>query len=349
MSERPRRAAGVGKFTDMATQASGRMSPGQADAAASTLSALPRVTAIVVSFGTRDLLRSCLESLSSQVGVEVEILVVDNASTDGSADMTADAFPRARLIRNSRNAGFASANNAALVLATGDCLALVNPDTEVPRDTLRAVTDVFARYPHAGAVGVQLVSPDGQPQPSCHAFPGVLNTLAETLGIHRLLLGLRYGTPTEAPRPRGGEGPVDWVSGAFMVLSRDAYLVVGGLNEQLFLYGEEMDWSWRARQLGYDTVFCAAPRVLHHGGASGPGRRGELFVRNVEARLTFLRCFRGSWRAALVREVLVAGALLRFAWWRAREVIEGRGAGVHVHEQTERFRAVLQWRARLTR
>ncbi len=304
---------------------------------------LPRVSVIVVSYQVRELLRRCLQSLNSQQGVELEVFVVDNLSRDGSAEMVAREFPAVHLIRNTENVGFSRANNQALAVATGEYFTLLNPDTESPPDTLATLVAVFARHPRAGAVGLALVNPDGSHQPSCFAFPTVGNLLIETLGLHGLGLRFGIGTPSAAPPPAGAEGVVEWVSGACIALRRTAYARVGGLDEAIFMYGEELAWCWRARALGFETVYSNAARVLHHGGASGVDARGELFVRNIEGRLSFLRQ-RGPLHALLGREVMTLGAGLRFAYWRIRAALGARGT--RVDEQLERFGAVLRWRWR---
>ena len=310
------------------------------------MSGRPRVSVVIVSYQVRDLLRNCLASVEAQSEPALETWVVDNASTDGSADMVARDFPAVRLVRNTENLGFARANNQALAQAGGDVLLLLNPDTELPPGGLAALLEVFRRHPGAGAVGLALRNPDGSPQRSCHAFPGLANMALEALGLHRVALRLGIGTPFEAPSPRGGEGAVDWVAGACMALSCEAHARVGGLDEGLFMYGEEMDWSWRARRLGFATVFSRAVSVLHVGEASGGAERGSLSVHNARARLRFLRRHRGAWRAAVARELLVLGALLRLACWGPRSLLEWMRGGVRsvTLDRRERCRALLVWR-----
>ncbi|HYM80042.1 MAG TPA: glycosyltransferase family 2 protein [Candidatus Limnocylindria bacterium] len=307
---------------------------------------MTRVSVIIVSFEVRDLLRACLKSVRLQRGVEVEVWVVDNASRDGSASMVAKEFPEVRVIPNQENLGFPRASNQAMARATGDMLLLLNPDTELPAGSLRELGAVFGRHSSAGAVGFALETPFGKPQPACHSFPGVVNLLIEALGLHRAMLRVGFGTPTAAPIPGNGEGEVDWVGGACMALSRDAYHRVGGLNEKVFMYGEEMDWSWRAKRLGLATVFSNRVSVIHHGGASGEGLRGSLFIRVQEARLLFLRNHRGQWLAAVAREIAAMGALLRLTYWAPRAWIEALLGGVQpwTRAQNDRFRAVLAWR-----
>ena len=306
------------------------------------MNALPRVSVIIVSFEVRELLRCCLDSLRVQEGVQVETWVVDNASHDGSAEIVAGEYPSARLVRNTSNVGFATANNQALKQATGDWLLLLNPDTELPPGALAALVQVFGRHPGAGAVGLALRNQDGSPQASCLAFPGLWNQVLESVGLKRIALALGHGTPSAAPPPMSGEGEVDWVSGACLALSRPAFQAIGGLDESLFLYGEEMDWCWRARRGGFSTVWSNVAVVLHHGGASGTGLRGASFAMNLQSRIAFLRRYRGAGCAFAARCILLGGALLRLAWWSARAAIE-RPLRPWTRDQLERFRwAVVQ-------
>jgi hypothetical protein len=298
---------------------------------------LPRVSVVIVSFEVRELLGRCLDTVAAQAGVRVETWVVDNASSDGSAEMVGERHPSVRLVRNGSNVGFATANNQALKQATGDWLLLLNPDTELPPGALARLVQVFGRHPGAGAVGLALRNPDGSPQPSCLAFPGLWNQALESAGLNRLATVLGRGTPSAAPPPEGGEGEVDWVSGACFAMTRPAFEAVGGLDESLFMYGEEMDWCWRARRAGYATVWSDAAVVLHHGGASGVGLRGPSFAMNLQSRLVFLRRYRGAGHAFAARCILLGGALLRLAWWSARAALE-RPRRPWTRDQLERFR-----------
>jgi GT2 family glycosyltransferase len=228
-------------------------------------------------------------------------------------------------------------------VARGEVLALVNPDTELPSDALATAAGLLDRYPKAGITGLALRNPDGSVQPSCFAFPDPLNLLVESLGLHRLLVHAGFGVPSLAPEPAGGEGAVGWVSGAFLVIRRDVVERVGGLDERFFMYGEEMDLCWRVRAAGFPVVWSSRCRVLHHGGASGGDARGALFVKNLEGRLAFLRRHRGALAAALGREFMGWGAVLRLAYWRARARRAGNNAPSHVREQLERFEAAAAW------
>ena len=301
---------------------------------------------IVVSYQVRELLRACLSSVREQRPAAHGVWVVDNASTDGSAEMVARDFPEVRLVACAENIGFGRANNLAMARAEADVFALVNPDTELPSDALQRALEVFERHPDAGIVGVSLANADGTPQPSRFAFPDLLNLLVESLGLHRLLVGVGFGSTSLAPERDGVESPAAWVSGACMLVTRSVFERTGGFDERLFLYGEELDWCWRARAAGFAIWHTSRTRVLHHGGASGAGERGSLFVRNIEGRLAFMRRHRGAMQAVIAREIVTLGALWRWGIWRARAWLEGGRPRERTRDQLARFAAVLAWRAR---
>jgi len=305
---------------------------------------IPAVSVLVVSYRVKDLLRRCLETLRAQRGVEFDVWVLDNDSGDGSADMVETTFPECHLVRSGENLGFARANNRLIDRAQGRLLALVNPDTELPPDALAVAVEVLGRHPGAAVAGLALRNTDGTPQLSCFAFPDPLNLLVESLGLHRALVHAGFATPSAAPEPRHGEGSVPWVSGAFFVMRREAVERVGALDEGQLMYGEEMDWCWRARRAGFDVVWSDRARVLHHGGASGRDARGALFVKNLEGRMTFLRRHRGGFAAAFGLELMTLAAAIRLPYWRWRAARDGTGASEWTRDQVERFEAVLAWR-----
>jgi len=307
---------------------------------------VPKLAVIIVSYQVRDLLRECLASVRAQRPAPDEVWVVENASTDGSAELVAREFPEARLVAAGGNVGFARANNLAMRRSMADVFALVNPDAALPPGALRSAMEVLERHPDAGVVGVALANADGTPQASRFAFPDLLNLLLEASGLHRALVRLGFATMSGAPEVPGRESSAPWVSGACMLATRALFERTGGFDESLFLYGEELDWCWRAHAAGFGVWHTARTRVLHHGGASGVLERGPLFVRNIEGRLAFMRRYRGAWQAAAARELVTLGALMRWIVWRVRAAFEGERPRARTREQLERFAAVLAWRAR---
>src|SRR5262245_52084647 len=270
---------------------------------------------VVVSYQVRELLRACLESERAQGDVVAECWVFDNASSDGSADMVASRFPEVKLIRSGENIGFGRANNRVMRESGASVLALVNPDVELARASLRRGAEALGGDPRAGVLGVALANADGSPQASRFAFPGVWNQALEAVGGHHAAARLGLASPSAGPERPDHTGPAPWVSGACMLVTRELFQRTGGFSEDFFLYGEEMEWCWRAHQAGFGVLHTTKARVLHHGGASGADRIGELYVRNLEGRLAFLRRHRGGWRAAITRELFAFGAIMRLGYW----------------------------------
>ena len=230
----------------------------------------PKLTVAVVSWNTRELLACCLESLRREVDVgRARVVVVDNASSDGSADMVEGRFAWAKVIRSEENLGFGPAVNLALEDAASPWVAAANADVEVTAGALDALLEAGERHPRAGAVAPRLVSADGSDQDSVYGFPSLATTLAAFLGLHRLSQGaadwIRFG----GRRPeRGAPSEVDFAMGAFLLIRRASFEAVGRFDPRQWMYAEDLDICWRLRQRGEPTLFVPAAVVVHAGGAS---------------------------------------------------------------------------------
>ena len=197
------------------------------------------VSVIVVSFNTKDFLRACLRKLSG------EIIVVDNASTDGSVEMIKKEFPSVTLLVNKINKGFAAANNQGLKHAHGRYLLLVNSDTEVPQGSIEEVTRFMDDHPDIGVTGVKLMLPNGKMDPACHrGFPTPWAALTYFMGLEKTHLRI-FSHYHELYKNMNEPHEIDSPSGAFYFLRREIYETVGGLDEDYFMYGEYLDWSYR--------------------------------------------------------------------------------------------------------
>jgi hypothetical protein len=220
------------------------------------------LSVIVVSWNVRGLLAGCLAALpAATAGLSAEIIVVDNASTDGTAEMVARAHPEVTLLRNESNLGFARANNRGLAAAQGRYLVLLNSDTVPPPECLTKMVEFMDAHPRAGAASPRLVRPDGTPQP--YAFgddPSPLYLLRRALA-HRSRGYLHHWGVDEPIR-------VDWVSGACMVVRRETLDATGGLDENIFMYFEDNDWCRRMRLKGWEVWCNPAAEIVHIGGAS---------------------------------------------------------------------------------
>lgn len=227
---------------------------------------------VIVSWNTRELLRGCLASLpAATAGLEVEVIVVDNASSDRSAEMVTAEFPHVRLMDAGGNLGFARANNLALPHTLGRCLLLLNPDTVCPPDSLARLYRFANARPNAAAAGPRLVDERGRPAISWGFFPRLRDHWLGALDPRRLWLrGPLARRVTVIPDRADPSCPVDYVLGACFLIPRHALETVGLLDDRYFLYFEETDWCWRARREGMDVWYCAETEITHlEGRASG--------------------------------------------------------------------------------
>lgn len=229
------------------------------------------VDVIVVSYNTRDLLRACLASVerAQRESEQVRVFVVDNASRDGSADMVRREFSQATLIALDRNIGFGPANNQALRAGNGEHLLFLNSDAELKPGALPALLGVFEAYPRCVVVGPRLEYPGGRFQPSCRRFPTLLRSIWNAAGLQRRFPGrLRALHSWLSEQEHAPGAVVDMVSGACFLMRRSYLESIGGFDENIFLYEEEMDIMLPARRQGREVRYCAEAVVVHHHGAS---------------------------------------------------------------------------------
>lgn len=235
-----------------------------------TLSPL-EVSVIIVNYNVRDFLHQSLLSLQKALkGVRSEIIVVDNASDDGSVEMVRQRFQHIKLMVNSTNIGFAKANNIALKRARGKFILLINPDTIVQEDTIRLMFKFFKTHPECGLAGCKILNPDGSFQASCRrGFPTPWVGFTKMFGLSRLfptvkLFGQYHLTYLSVDETY----PVDAVSGSFMMVRSKVVNLVGGLDESFFMYGEDLDWCYRIRQAGWQVYYVHSTQIVHYKGES---------------------------------------------------------------------------------
>jgi len=231
----------------------------------------PRASIVLVSYNTRELLLACLARLRRDACVDdCEIIVVDNASADGSAAAAAEAFPDVRLVANSQNRGFGPACNQAFALAGADVFVLLNPDAAPLPGSVALFLDVMARRPEVGVIGGEIRNAAGGLEPSARTFPTPLIKFLTLSGLSNRFPDSRFfgqGDRTYADLSK--EQATDWVPGTFFAIRRSMIDAVGGFDERFFLYYEETDLCRRARQAGWIVLFVPGAGVIHEGGASG--------------------------------------------------------------------------------
>ncbi len=233
-----------------------------------------KLSIIVVSWNVRDLLEKCLQSIFEQTrNINFEILVVDNGSTDGTAEMILKKFPQVNLIRSTKNLGFAAGNNLALRSVLGssqsEFILLLNPDTEIINSAIEKMVDLMRREPEAGITGPKLLNADRSLQPSVRRFPTFLDQLFILFKVTHFWLNsrvLKHYWATDFDYLETAE--VDQVMGAFFLVRREVFERIGLFDEKFFLWFEEVDFCRRAKQAGYRIIYYPGAEVIHYGGQS---------------------------------------------------------------------------------
>ena len=236
----------------------------------------PELSVVIVAYRCRELLLDCLASLRPEAqGMTLEVIVVDNASGDGSVEAVRATHPWVRLLPLDANVGFARANNHGLRVARGAHVLLLNPDTLLPPGALAACLRELARRPQVGMLGCKLVRPDGTLDHACkRGFPTPASALWHFLGLTRLFPGSpRFARYTAGHVAPDDTATVDAVNGAFMLVRRAALEEVGPLDERFWMYGEDLDWCRRFWAHGWDVLYWPGVTVVHVKGGSASSTR----------------------------------------------------------------------------
>jgi GT2 family glycosyltransferase len=228
------------------------------------------VSIVIINWNTREVLRNCLASVfEGRTGLSVEVLVIDNASTDGSAEMVARSFPQVKLTVNAENRGFAAANNMGIRTASGRYILLLNSDTVLLRDVLARSMQYMDEHPRVGVFGCRVLNADLTLQLTCQRYPSVLNCFIAASGLTHLPWPQLVGREQMLDWRRDDEREVDVVSGCYMLVRSEAVRTVGLLDEAFFFCGEEADWCKRFRYRGWQLRFAPVGEIIHIGNVSG--------------------------------------------------------------------------------
>ena len=240
------------------------------------------ISVVIVSHNTRDLLMACLGALYSSQGIgqPLQVIVVDNASQDGSVEAVRASFPEVEVIAKAENLGFSKANNLGLKRSNGEYILLLNPDTVVNPDVLRIMENYLSEHPEVGMVGCRLITADGKLDLACRRkFPSAWDGFCRASGLSELFPQWRlFGGYNLQYLDENKTYPIDCVNGAFMFCRREAVLKVGPMDEAFFMYAEDMDWCYRFKQAGWQVVYHPAATTLHVKGASS-NSRSNLMIR----------------------------------------------------------------------
>lgn len=286
---------------------------------------MPRISIVVVSYNTSDCLAECLDAIGRYAAADVEIIVVDNASVDGSADRVRRDFPEVRLVASPTNVGFGPANNLGVAVATAPWLMLLNSDAILRCDTPGRLVDYLAAHPAVACAGPRVVLPDATLQPRTWGHvPTARRVLMQSLGLNRALPRTPFFDGIDGIDGGRGDREVGWISGVCMSMRTADYVAVGGFDARFFMYCEDIDLCLKLAARGR-VVRVDAHDVMHYGGVSSKSVAAK--VRNAVWQqrhlLTILRERDGATAALLSHLFVAAGLLGRLALGATR--IPSRG------------------------
>lgn len=282
---------------------------------------MARLSIIIVNWNVRELLDRCLASIfTADLAPEsFEIIVVDSASQDDSIAMVREKYPAVRLLPQAENVGFTRGNNIGLAQAQGYFLLLLNPDTEVSPSALGLLVEHLEANPAVGIIGPQTLNSDGSHQSTRRRFP-------------TLMTGVFEGSWLAAAAPSGVERDyrmletddddifmVDWVQGSALMLRREVYQDIGGLDDAYVMYSEELDFCRRAKTAGWQVAYHGDAVITHHGGKSSEQVAAQTLIHFHTSKLRYFRKHHGFWHYKFLRTIL----LLQFAWQLALESAKG--------------------------
>jgi N-acetylglucosaminyl-diphospho-decaprenol L-rhamnosyltransferase len=269
---------------------------------------LPDLSIVIVNWNVRELLRHCLSSIyqATEASLEPEVIVVDNASGDGSVAMVRKDFPQVHLIANDENLGFTRGNNQAIAQSQGRYVLLLNPDTEVVGDALIAMVQYMDAHPQVGALGPQLLYPDGSVQPSRRRFPTMATAFLESTVLQQWFPDNRVLRRYYIHDWGNDEvQEVDWVVGACLLARRQAIEQIGLLDEEFFMYSEEMDWCRRLKEHGWQVVYLPTAQVIHHEAKSSEQVKPLQHIQFQRSKVLYFRKHHGRWQAEVLRLFLL--------------------------------------------
>lgn len=305
------------------------------------------VSVVIPSYQTKGFMRDCLASIFSETrGIEYEVIVVDNASTDGTAEMIREQFPQVKLLVNERNVGFGSACNVGIRGGRGRYVLVLNSDTAMRGNTIAALTKVMDREPRAGAVACSVVGPDGSLQVTWGRFPNVRRAIWGSTFSSHLLRNLRrpWGKETCLGEPSETRA-VDYLWATCLLLRRSALDQIDLFDENMFMYVEDIDLCFRMKRAGWEVLYTPEAEALHHGGQSSIASASSEEVlgwhfTNIEY---FFKKNYGAFHLNLMRLSLILGALLKLPVYGVLSpLLRGRQRGF-VERQLRWHTHILRW------
>jgi GT2 family glycosyltransferase len=304
----------------------------------------PLLSIVIVTWNGKRYALECLESIYKHPsGTPFEIIVVDNASTDGTPAAIREQFPEVRLVEIQANLGFAKANNIGIAISQGEYVALINSDVVVYENCLDRLLEAMKPNSNIGIIGPKMICADGSVGLSVMRLPTVWNTLCAALAVHSVLPNSQRlaGFSVRTDGTRGIED-VQVVTGWFCMISRQALEQVGGLDERFFMFGEDIDWCQRFSKAGWRVVFCGDTQSLHYGGGSSEEAPARYYVEMRRANLQYFQKHHGRMGAAGYRIAIAIHELARIAGYSLSYCLH-RADRVSAGSKMRRSVSCLQW------
>jgi N-acetylglucosaminyl-diphospho-decaprenol L-rhamnosyltransferase len=273
---------------------------------------------VILNWNVRDLLKRCLASIRSS-RYTIEMIVVDNASTDDSVAMVRDQYPQVAVIVNDINRGFTGGNNQGIAAAQGRYVMVLNPDTEIMDQALDRLVDYLEAEPQVGAVGPMLLNPDRSIQPSRRRFPTVLTGFFESTWLQSLAPRAALRRYYMEDVPANVVQDVDWLNGACALFRREVFDRVGVYDEvNFFMYSEELDLCRRIKEAGWRIAYVPDAQVVHYEGRSS---EQAVAARHIRFNTSKVRYFR-KWHGRVAAGTLRAWLLSQYVWQIGLEAIK---------------------------
>lgn len=330
----------------------------------------PAFSVIVVNWNTCDYLQECLQSILNEPGIRIlsdeppniptrrteshlpvyqstllpiEVIVVDNASTDESVAMMHSRFPQVRLIVNEQNLGFAAANNQAIDQARGRVLFLLNPDAYLRRGALTGLARFLQEHPEAAAAGPNVLNPDGTCQAAVFRFPTLWDLFCEAVFLSVLWPHSRLFARKELGGfDRDAVRQVDWIQGCALAIRREVWEAVGPFDEGYWMYVEELDWCRRAHVLGYRLFFTPDAEVVHYGKRSVGRARRSVLPLGFRSHFRYFRKFDGRGTELAVRAITLLQMGLRALASAGMLAVSTGAERARWHENWRAYTAVMR-------
>jgi GT2 family glycosyltransferase len=275
----------------------------------------PEISVVIVAWNAKRYLELCLNSLvEAPPRRSMEVFVVDNASSDGTAEMVESVYPWVKLIKSAENLGFSRGNNVAIRQCQGRYIALVNPDVIVFPRCLDALAGFLDENPKAGNVGPRVFNPDMTQQSTCRRFPTLWNNFCSATHLGSIFKGSRFFAGEHMfyfPHDRTLQ--VDVIVGCFSMIRRQAFDEVGLLDDGLFMYGDDVDWCRRARNAGWEVFFYPGARAIHDRGKTTAPYPVRFAVAQQRSVLRYWRKHHSPVEVLGIRSIMMFHHVVRYA------------------------------------